>query len=584
LVHCEEEGQVKRSTLLATAVVAIAALAAACGSSSNTSSGGGGGGSSSSPSTGSSVTAGAAGGTLITRANAAPSGSPDPQVNYTLQEWQFLIITHDGLVGFKRVGGPEGTKLVADLATEIPKPTDGGKTYAFTLRDGVKFSNGKTLTGADVKATFERLFKIGDSPNAGSWYEVIEGADACIKTPKSCDLSKGIEVNGNQVTFHLTKGDPEFLFQLSVPFAFILPADTPAKHVDIPPPGTGPYKWTEYKPTTAMTVGRNPFFKEWSKDAQPAGLPDVITQKFGLSVQAEVTQVENGQADWISNVDQIPADRLPELSRKYAKQLHVNPLLQTEYMALNTNVPPFDNEKARQAINFATDRNALVKIFGGPQLATPTCQVLPPNLPGYQAYCPFTANPGSGKWTAPDMAKAQQLVDESGTKGMKIKVNSDTTDVHKAIGEYFVGVLNKLGYKATPQFLSSDIQYPYAQNSKNKVQIAWSDWFADYPAPSDFLDILLGCGSFHPNSNSSPNIAQFCDKGVQAQMDKASATGIEDVSASNQQWTGVDKATTDKAPWVALVNTKMLDFTSTRVKGFQFSPQWYFLLAQASVK
>ncbi len=572
----------KRSTLLAAVLVAIAALAAACGGSSNTTSGGGGG-SSSSSSTGSAEAAGGRGGTLITRANAAPSGSPDPQVNYTLQEWQFLIITHDGLVGFKRASGPEGTKIVPDLATAVPTPTDNGKTYAFTLRDGIKFSNGKTVTGADVKATFERLFKIGDSPNAGSWYAVIKGADACIKEPKSCDLSQGIEVNGNQVTFHLSTADPEFLSQLSVPFAFILPADTPAKHVDIPPPGTGPYKWTEYKPTSQMKVERNTFFKEWSKDAQPDGLVDAIEQRFGLSVQAEVTQVQNGQADYISNVDQIPADRLPELSAKYSKQLHVNPLLQTEYMALNTNVPPFDNVKARQAVNYATDRSALVKIYGGPQLATPTCQVLPPNLPGYSAYCPYTANPGT-KWSAPDMAKAQQLVAESGTKGMKVKVNSDTTDVHKSVGEYFVGLLNKLGYKATPQFLSSDIQYPYAQNSKNKVQMAWSDWFADYPAASDFLDILLGCGSFHPNSNSSPNIAQFCDKGIDAQMAKASATALEDTNAANQMWQGVDKATTDKAPWVALVNTKMLDFTSARVKGFQFSPQWYFLLAQASVK
>jgi peptide/nickel transport system substrate-binding protein len=574
---------VKRSTLLAAVLVAIAALAAACGSSSNTTSGGGDG-SSSSASTASPETAGARGGTLITRANAAPSGSPDPQVNYTLQEWQFLIITHDGLVGFKRSSGAAGTQIVPDLATEVPKPTDNGKTYTFTLRDGVKFSNGKAVTGADVKATFERLFKIGDSPNAGSWYNVIAGGDACVKTPKTCDLSKGIEVNGNQVTFHLTKGDPEFLSQLSVPFAFILPADTPTKHVDIPPPGTGPYKWTEYKPTTAMKVERNPFFKEWSKDAQPDGLADVIEQRFGLSVQAEVTQVENGQADWVSNTDTIPADRLNELSSKYAKQLHVNPLLATEYMALNTNVAPFDNVKARQAVNFATDHNALVKIYGGPQLATPTCQVLPPNFPGYTPYCPYTANPGSGKWSAPDMAKAQQLIQESGTKGMKVKVNSDTTDVHKAVGEYFVGLLNKLGYKATPQFLSADIQYPYVQNSKNKVQIGWSDWFADYPAASDFLDILLGCGSFHPNSNSSPNIAQFCDKGIQAQMDKASTTALEDPNAANQLWQGVDKATVDEAPWVPLVNPKMLDFTSARVKGFQFSPQWYFLLAQASVK
>ena len=201
------------------------------------------------------------------------------------------------MVGYKRVGGPEGTKKVPDLATAIPEPTDNGKTWKFTLRSGIKFSNGTPLTGRDVKATFERLFKIGNSPNAGSWYNVIVGGDACVKTPKTCDLSQGVVVNGNTVTFHLTRGDPEFLDKLSVPFAYILPAATPAKNLNIPPAGTGPYKWVQYAPQTQMKIVRNPYFKEWSKDAQPDGLPDSIVQKFGLSVEAEVTQVENGQAD-----------------------------------------------------------------------------------------------------------------------------------------------------------------------------------------------------------------------------------------------------------------------------------------------
>jgi peptide/nickel transport system substrate-binding protein len=565
---------VKRSAILWTgaAALAVAVLAGGCGGSSKKSSGG------------TTSAAGGKGGTLITRANAAPAGSPDPQVNYTLQEWQFLLITHDGLVAFKRVGGPEGTKLVPDLATAIPKPTDNGKVFKFTLRSGIKFSNGKTLTGQDVKATFERLFKIGNSPNAGSWYNAIQGGDACVKTPKTCDLSEGVQVNGNTVTFRLARGDPEFLDQLAMPFAYILPADTPTKNVNIPPPGTGPYKWAEYSPQKQMRIVRNPFFKEWSKDAQPDGLPDEIVQKFGLSVEAEVTQVENGTTDWIANADSIPSDRLNEISTKYPNQVHINPLVATWYFAFNTRIPPFNNLKARQAVNYATDRNALIKIYGGPRLATPTCQVLPPNFPGYKPYCPYTVNPGSGKWTGPDMAKAQQLVQESGTKGTPVKVNTDTTDVDKGYGLYFIGLLNKLGYKATPQFLSNDVQYPYIQNSKNKVPFAFSDWFADYPAASDFLQILLGCGSFHPNSNSSPNIAEFCNKGIQAKMDHAGLLGLTDPNAANDLWAQVDKETTDQAPWVAMFNPKLLDFTSKRVKGFTFSPQWYFLLDQASVK
>ena len=544
----------KRPVSSLVGVLAVAALVAGCGGSSKS-------GNSQKQATGK-------GGTFIAVANAAPSGSPDPQVNYTLQEWQLLIFTHDGLTAFKRTGGTEGTKIVPDLAESIPKPTNGGKTWAFKLRSGIKFSNGQTLTGKDVLAT---------------WYNVIQGGDACVKTPASCDLSKGIVVNGNTVTFHLTTADPEFLDKLAVPFAFILPASTSTKNVDIPPPGTGPYKWAQYAPTKQIKLVRNTYFKEWSKDAQPEGNPDSIVEKFGLSVESEVTAVQNDQADWI--FDQPPADRLGELGQpKYSSRVHVNPLTSTWYFAFNVTQPPFNNLKARQGVNFATDRNALVKIAGGPKLAVPTCQVLPPNFPGYKPYCPYTKNPGSGKWTAPDMAKAQQLINASGTKGARVKVNTDTTDTDKALGLYFVGLLNKLGYKATLQALSSDIQYPYIQNSKNHVQFAFSDWFQDYPAASDFLNILLGCGSIHPNSNSSPNIAQFCDKSIQAKMDQAGKTGITDPTAANKQWAQVDKEVTDQAPWVSMYNPKYIDFLSSRVKGYQFSPQWYFLIDQASVK
>jgi peptide/nickel transport system substrate-binding protein len=145
-------------------------------------------------------------------------------------------------------------------------------------------------------------------------------------------------------------------------------------------------------------------------------------------------------------------------------------------------------------------------------------------------------------------------------------------------------LLNKLGYKASLQALSPSIQYPYVQNSKNKVQFAFSDWYQDYPAASDFLDILLGCDSYHPNSNSSPNIAEFCNKSIQAKMSQAETTGLSDPQAANQQWAQVDKDVTDQAPWVAMYNPKYIDFLSSKVKGYLFSPQWYFLLDQASVK
>jgi peptide/nickel transport system substrate-binding protein len=470
---------------------------------------------------------------------------------------------------------------VPDLATTVPKPTDGGKTYTFTLRSGIKFSNGKTVTPNDVRATFERLFKIGDSPNAGTWYNVIVGGDACVKKPKTCSLAKGITISGNKITFHLTHGDPEFLDKLGVPFAYILPASTPTKNVNFPPPGTGPYKWVEYAPNKEIKLVRNPYFKVWSSAAQPAGTPDVILQKFGLSVEAEVTAVENNQADWV--FDPIPADRLGELSTKYAKQVYVSPLTAVWYFAFNTRIPPFNNLDARRAVNYATDRNAVIKVYGGPKLAVPTCQVLPPDFPGYKPYCPYTTKPGA-TWTGPDMAKAKQLMKASHTAGAPVKVNTTNDPVGKGLGLYFVGLLNQLGYKATLQAMSPDIQYPYVQNSKNKPQFGLSQWYQDYPAASDFLNILLGCPSFHPNSNSSPNIAEFCQQSIQAQMNKALALGVTNPEAANTLWQTVDKQVTDQAPWVSMFNPKLIDFVSSRITNHVFSPQWYFLLDEAKLK
>src|SRR5579872_5748692 len=95
------------------------------------------------------------GGTLTILANSS-FGVADPAQNYTQQEWQLLIDSHDGLVAFQRVGGLSGTKLVPDLATDLPAPTNGGLTYTFHIRQGIKFSDGQTLKPSDFLTTFER--------------------------------------------------------------------------------------------------------------------------------------------------------------------------------------------------------------------------------------------------------------------------------------------------------------------------------------------------------------------------------------------------------------------------------------------
>ncbi len=536
------------------------------------------GASGSSPSTSSSATA-RSGGTFTILANSA-FGVADPAQNYTLEEWQLLINTHDGLTQFARVAGVPGTKIVPDLATSIPTPTNGGKTYVFHIRRGIKFSNGQTLTPSAFVTTFERQFTV---PGPTSFYSGIVGASAC--STKGCNLSKGVVANDSAytLTINLTAPDAELMDQLALPFAYAVPPNTPLKLTgNNVPPGTGPYMWKSYNPNTEAVLVRNPYFHVWNKEAQPAGYPNEIIEKYGLQVSNEVTEVENGEANEVFDGDQIPSDQLTQLnSAKYAGQVHVNTLTADWYMALNTKQPPFNNVKARQAINYAANRSAYVKIAGGPSLAVPACQILPPNFPSYKPYCPFTTG-AQTVWSGPNLAKAKALVKASGTAGEHVIVDGTNDQVGTALVQQMISDLDSIGYKATPQLLSASIQYPYVQNSTNstKWNVGWSAWYQDYPAPADFLNVLLGCGSIHPNSDASPNIAAFCDPSIQAQINKAEAEEATNPSAAAALWTQIDHEDTLQAPWVDLYNPKQIDFLSKNVHGYEWNPQWYILIDQ----
>lgn len=523
-----------------------------------------------------------AGGTLHLVANAA-GGTLDPQINYTLQYWQLYQATYDGLLAFQKVNGTPSFTVVPDLAQSLPTVTDSGKTYTFKLRSGIKFSNGQPLTTNDVIASFERIFKVS-SPTAGTFYNGIVGADACLATPAGCDLSKGVvaDAAANTVTIHLTAPDPEFQYKLAVPHATILPASTPGKDEGTTPiPGTGAYYFASYDPNRALTLKRNPYFRLWSTAAQPQGYPDEITETFGLTVEDEVTAVENGQADWV--FDPLPADRLGEIGTKYASQAHVNTLTAMFYAPMNVNIAPFNNLKARQAVNWAVDRSAMVKIYGGSNLASPACTFLPPGFPGHVNFCDYTAG-GGATWSAPDLAKAKQLVQESGTAGQTVGVVVQSDDVNKQLGEYLQSVLTQIGYKAVLKPISPNIQFTYIQNTKNKVQISISSWYQDYPAASDFLHVLLSCASFHPGSDSSVNIAGFCDKPIDTQMNTALNAEQESMTQANAQWGQIDQAVMQQAPVAPLFTPKLIDFTSAKVGNYEFSKQFYMLVDQLWVK
>jgi peptide/nickel transport system substrate-binding protein len=255
-------------------------------------------------------------------------------------------------------------------------------------------------------------------------------------------------------------------------------------------------------------------------------------------------------------------------------------------MAMNTRVAPFDDLRVRQALNYAVDRKAVIGLFGGPRLAQATCQTLPPNFPGYAAYCPYTADPGTGKWTAPDLAKAKQLIAASHTTGQKVAVITTPDETTKSISLYFVSLLKQLGYKASLKTLASSVEYSYVQDSRNKPQISLTYWSPDYAAADNFLNVSVGCSGFTPASTASPNLSEFCDPQIQKQTEHALQVQQTSVRAANPLWAAIDKAVTDKAPEVPLFVASKLDFVAEHVGNYQFNPSvtGRFMIDQAWVK
>jgi peptide/nickel transport system substrate-binding protein len=253
---------------------------------------------------------------------------------------------------------------------------------------------------------------------------------------------------------------------------------------------------------------------------------------------------------------------------------------------LNTRSAPFTNVWVRRALNYAIDRRRIVGLAGGPRAAQPSCQILPPSLPGYAPYCPYTLRPGPGGfWRAPDLARARKLIDASGTRGMRVTVlvqPNDATSPTATMGPYLVSILDRLGYRASLRVTNS--LYPTMNSSRSHTQIGWFTWYSDYPAPSDFFSVLLTCRSFLPDNPANTNDAEFCNHGIDKEISHARALQMASPGAANQAWRRVDQQVTDQAPWLPLYNPRVDVATSWRVGNYQYHPFFAVLPDQLWVR
>jgi YVTN family beta-propeller protein len=487
--------------------------------------------------------------------------SIDPATTFDTITSGLLSLAYDGLTSFKRVGGREGTQLLPDLAASLPQATDGGRTYTFRLRPGVRYSTGELVQPEDFRRALERVFKLR-APST-YFYARIKGAEPCSRRPRRCDLSAGVAADARTrtVTFHLTSPDPELPYKLALTAASAVPRSSPGRAVGRRPlPGTGPYMIAGYVPGRRLRFVRNPHFRVWSNAARPSGYPDELVLDFGALPKSRIRSVARGTADYAMGA---PINERARLLRSLdASRVHSNARLGASYIFLNTHLAPFDDLRVRRAVNYGVDRQAYARRAGGRLVGEPTCQILPPSFPAYRHYCPYRH----------DLSAAKRLVARAGTQGTTVAVWTTPLSVFQALP--VVSALKALGYRARVRVAAYDA-WDY-----DTIQAGVHSWFADYPAASDFAPLFSCRAALTPVENP----ARFCDPNVERMIERANDLAASDPQAADHLWTKIDRMVTDRAPYVPLLNPRRVEFFSARVGNHQFNPQLGTLFDQLWVR
>jgi peptide/nickel transport system substrate-binding protein len=481
----------------------------------------------------------------------------DPQLSYTLEGWEVLWNVYTPLLTYRHEAGDAGTEVVPGLAEAMPDISADGKTYKLTLRKGMKYSDGSPIKASDFKFAIERLFTVDSGGSV--FYEDIVGAEDFADG--KADSISGITADDatGDITIQLTTPNGTFPNILGLMFAAPIPqntpnADDPAGLTDSPPPSSGPYMITSVNAPQRATMERNPQFKT-VQDAGATEVTDGHVDKINIaqnkSNSAQVTGVEQNSIDFM--VDPPIADRLPEVRAQYSDRFRFEDSINTYYWWMNTQTPPFNDLKVRQAVNYAIDPEAINRIFGG--RLHPDQQILPPGMPGYEDY--------EDLYPGPDLEKAQALLAEANPSDKDITVWTDDEPDRKRFGEYYNDVLTQLGFNTTLKIISGDVYFTTIGNEKTPdLDTGFSDWFQDFPHPDDFFRPLLNGESDLPtNSNnfSSVHIPE-----LDAKMDELLTKQITDEGVE-EEYAALDKAYMEQAVWAPYGNERFTTFVSDRL-------------------
>jgi peptide/nickel transport system substrate-binding protein len=511
---------------------------------------------------GGSATSATKGGTLRYNHSLSDYEYIDPQKCYDTGCSELLWPTMYNLMQYPEKAGPLGKRVYPEAATGLPVVSKDGKTYVFTLRTGHKASNGKTVTGQWFVHAFERLLspKMGDAASARfggvSVLASVQGAQAFYdgKTQKI----SGISTKGNKLTIKLTQPFPSLVSALAMNWFTATDPSTPYSEQDVNTVvGAGPYYISSREVGRTVVLDRNKNYK----GSRPAN-PDRIVVTVGGDQNQSILQVKAGQADLEPIVPSAAAGALADEFGVNKSRFFVKPTSVTSYWALNS-LPgqPLANVKIRQAINWAIDRPAQVRVsgkFGGRR----TTQILPPAMPGFQQANNIYAYSGA------NVAKAKAVAgDVSNVPTLRIVHSNSSANINR--GQIMRFNLEAMGLKAKTEPIPSAQLFTRAGDKKNgNYDVLAIGWQADYPDPSNFVNVLLD-GRNIPDQGSSNNAALFNSPKFNKLMDAAAKlSGDARFAAYGKLDVQIMK---EAAPWAPYINANNRILTSSRISNLIYN-------------
>ncbi|MFJ8008110.1 ABC transporter substrate-binding protein [Streptomyces fagopyri] len=563
----------RKQAAAAVAVVAALLTTAACGGSGDDKSGDKQGAAGFNAGNNKVANASAKKGGTLKFAGAQDADSWDTTRGYYGFAWNFMRYYSRQLVTNQTQPGAEGAKVTPDLATSTAKVTDDGKTYTYTLRDGVSWEDGKPITSKDVKYGIERVWA-QDVLSGGPVYlkDVLDpkGTYAGPYKDKSADhlgLKAISTPDDKTIVFHLPAANSDFEEMLALTSASPVRADMDTKSkYGLHPFSSGPYKFKSYTPNKAIVLERNTNWKQ-SSDPIRKALPDQITVNFFTNANDMDQRLINGDYDLdIGQTGMSPQGRT--IALKQHKGNLDNPVSgYVRYAVMPKTVAPFDNEHCRKAVIYGADHKSLQTARGGPiaggDIGT---NMLPPSVPGAegQKYDPYGTAANDG---AANIAKAKEELKACGKPtGFKTTIAvRNNKPVEVATAESLQASLKKVG-------ITVDIeQYDGAQTAgiigspsnvkKKGFGIIIMGWGPDFPTVQGF-GLPLWDGKYILDSGNN-NFGMIDDKTINGLFDSyvKELDAAKKVSISTE----INHKVMEGGYYLPFVFEKFINWRSTRL-------------------